>query len=358
MNWSRAMREQALLTAAAAAATIVLVGVWHARRRRRKRDGSERVAEVSTPPCAEAFYAECVRRNVPLVIRGGARAWPAMQWSPDHFEAYGHFEVTVAPLQADGPHAHLDKWLEPAELWEHEEADPEVIDAQQLLVVSASRVRMRMCEFLRLLRPDSSKTVTFYADGAGNLAHSFPFLRDDFTPPPFAAALELKRADLWIGGRSVSRMHFDNLDNVFAQVVGSKTFVLAPPDEGAALQGGRRLRKAANAYTPPGGFAREGGGVLHETVLNYLGVEPPASLPTVRVTLRPGDMLYLPFGWWHEVHGEPDASSGLCASVSHFYQPFFCRLGGRRNTRLGRMIASPRYDDEEDRSEFAEGARE
>lgn len=343
-----------LLLTTAAATAIILIGVWHARRRRRKPDEAElRVAEVSTPPSAEDFFSEFVRRNLPLVVRGGARAWRAMQWSPGYLEAFADEVVSVAPLQADGPHAHLDKWLEPSELWEHEEDDPEVVDARQLLVVSASRVRMRMRKFLRLLRPDSSKAVTFYADGAGNLSHSFPFLRDDFSPPPFAAALELKRADLWIGGRSISRMHFDNLDNLFAQVVGSKTFVLAPPEAGAALQGGRRLRKAANVYTQPGGFAREGGGVLHETVLNYLGVERPASLPTVRVTLRPGDMLYLPFGWWHEVHGEPDTHSGLCASVSHFYQPFFCRLGGKRNTRLGRMVVSPRYDDEDGRVDMS-----
>ena len=339
-----------LLLTTAAATTVVLIGVWHARRRRRKRDDSElRVAEVSTPPSAEAFFAEFVRRNVPLVVRGAARGWPAMRWSAEYFESFCDELVTVAPLQVDGPHAYWDKWLEPAAAWEHEEADPEVVDAEQLLVVSASRVKLRMRKFLKLLRPDSHVAATFYADGAGNLAHSFPFLKDDFSPPPFAAALELKRTDLWIGGRSISRMHFDNLDNVFAQVVGSKTFVLAPPDAGAALQGGRRLRKAANAYTQPDGFAREGGGVLHETVLNYLCVERPASLPTVRVTLQPGDMLYLPFGWWHEVHGEPDARSGLCASVSHFYHPFFCRLGGKRNTRLGRMVLSPRYDDEDGR---------
>ena len=78
-------------------------------------------------------------------------------------------------------------------------------------------------------------------------------------------------------------------------------------------------------------------------------MQRPPSLPATAVTLHAGDILYLPFGWWHEVHGEPDARSGLCASVSHFYQPFFCRLGGKRNTRLGRMVVSPRYDDEDGR---------
>ena len=343
------MRRDALTASAIAAAALLLL-VLRRRRRPASKDELElSVPEASTAPSAEAFFEEHVRKNVPLVIRGGARGWRAMQWSAEHLAQYGEEVISVAPLQIDGPHAYLDKWLEPAESWEHDEPDPEVVDASQLLVVSASRVKLRVRKFLQLLRPDSEVAATFYADGAGNLAHSFPFLRDDFAPPAFAARLELKRADLWVGGRSVSRMHYDNLDNLFAQVAGDKTFVLAPPAAGAAVQGGRRLRKAAQAYRHPGTFAREGGGVMHETVLNYLTTARPPSLPTVSVTLRPGDMLYLPFGWWHEVHGAPGAD-GLCASVTHFYQPYYCRLGGKRNTRLGPLMVNPRYD--------AEGAAE
>ena len=61
-----------------------------------------------------------------------------------------------------------------------------------------------------------------------------------------------------------------------------------------------------------------------------------------------GDVLYLPFGWWHEVHAEPDeARGGLCASISHFYHPFWCRLGDKRTTRLGEMLVNPRYRSDE-----------
>ena len=249
--------------------------------------------------------------------------------------------------------------------WDHtgKEPEPLVVDERQLLVVSATRVRMRLKKFFNLLRVDSKTagSATFYADGAGNMEHSFGFLREGFfSTPAFAEALELKRVDLWLGARTVSRMHFDNLDNVFAQVVGSKTFVLARPADGAACQGGKRLRKARQCYTHPGVFSREGGGVMHETVLNYLGVARPPTLPATAVTLGPGDLLYLPFGWWHEVHGHPEPiAGGLCASISHFYEPYYCRLGGKACKMLGPLMVHPRYcKDEGEEEPEPNGTRE
>jgi len=174
----------------------------------------EGVKEIDAPPSASEFFAEHVLRNRPLVVRGAASQWPAIAWSAARLsDAHGEEIVKVAPLEVSGPNAHLDKWLEPSEAWQHEEHEY-CCDAHQLLVVSALRVKMRLRTFFkRLSAPDS---VSFYADGAGNLDHSFSFLRDDFAPPPFAQQLHLKRADLWMGGKSISRMHYDNLDNVCA----------------------------------------------------------------------------------------------------------------------------------------------
>ena len=127
--------------------------------------------------------------------------------------------VKVAPLEARGPHAFCDKWLEPASAWAHTEPSAEHVRDDLLLVVAAQRLRMPLGRFTHLLRPSSSGVCAgFYADGASNLDHSFPFLRDDVaTPHPIAARLHLKRIDLWLGHRSTSRMHYDNLDNLFAQ---------------------------------------------------------------------------------------------------------------------------------------------
>jgi hypothetical protein len=66
----------------------------------------------------------------------------------------------------------------------------------------------------------------------------------------------------------------------------------------------------------------------------------------VAIDVRAGELLYLPFGWWHQVYSQPDCGAdggGLCASVSHSYTPFFCRLGGRATARLGPIGVNPAY---------------
>ena len=52
------------------------------------------------------------------------------------------------------------------------------------------------------------------------------------------------------------------------------------------------------------------------------------------------------------MHSHPDeARGGLSASVSHFYHPYFCRLGGRTTTTLGALLVNPRYSTGADEEE-------
>merc|ERR1711963_1109016 len=60
------------------------------------------------------------------------------------------------------------------------------------------------------------------------------------------------------------------------------------------------------------------------------------------MVVRPGEVLYLPFGWWHQVRAIP-AQSGLCASAAFFYEPFFCRFQPRTLPRPGPVLPNPKY---------------
>lgn len=130
--------------------------------------------------------------------------------------------------------------------------------------------------------------------------------------------------NFWLGSsRSTTSLHKDNYENVYVQVLGRKHFTLLPPVEAAcvnerAVPAGRyvpRARRSGPEREGEGG-EEEGEAELHdlrvqmarpERMVNWALWDPdlPQVRPTafsglsrpVRVTLEPGDMLYLPAMW-------------------------------------------------------------
>lgn len=93
---------------------------------------------------------------------------------------------------------------------------------------------------------------------------------------------------------------------------------------------------------------------IHEPPPEY--AERAQKLRPTLARVREGEVLYLPFGWWHQVTGFP-AAHGLCASVSSYYEPFFVRLQPKSASKPGPLLPNPKYrelctrlglDDDED----------
>lgn len=140
-------------------------------------------------------------------------------------------------------------------------------------------------------------------------------LRDEYLPLfpnaqkdiPFARIALQKSPDainLWIdNSRSVTAAHKDNFENIFVQVVGTKTFVLLPPLCHPCMN---------EKPLPPATYRRASHGFslsLDEgsNPVPFATWDPdrpdvnatplsPFARP-LRVTLGPGDMLYLPAMW-------------------------------------------------------------
>lgn len=76
--------------------------------------------------------------------------------------------------------------------------------------------------------------------------------------------MEPKAQHLWLGKESISKMHFDAVDNFFAQVVGCKRFILIEPKQTNRMVDGR-LHKAYYSYDHQNGtFERDQAtGVVH-----------------------------------------------------------------------------------------------
>lgn len=166
---------------------------------------------------------------------------------------------------------------------------------------------------------------------------SIPFARVALDRDPDAI-------NLWIGNsRSVTAMHKDNYENVYVQVRGRKHFVLLPPlchpcvneqtltpatyrrGGGGDLEleldrvesrateddGERREELAANHLIP---FATWDPDFPNVNATSYSRLAEP-----VRVTLEPGDMLYLPAMWYHKVSQScPEDGEGFVLAVNYW----------------------------------------
>jgi jumonji domain-containing protein 7 len=154
-------------------------------------------------------------------------------------------------------------------------------------------------------------------------------------PPsiPFAR-IALQRApeaiNFWLGNsHSVTALHKDPYENIYVQILGQKQFVLLPPVEAACI--GERVLNAAT-YAPSG--EEEDGELELEVKLD----EPPTTVPfatwdpdlplqrttsfshlsqPLRITLAPGDMLYLPALWYHKV-SQTCNEDGICCAINYW----------------------------------------
>jgi hypothetical protein len=123
--------------------------------------------------------------------------------------------------------------------------------------------------------------------------------------PPYVGNLELRELNrlchwpgwfekmgpprFWLGpARTVTPLHCDYDDNIFAQVWGRKRIFLAPPHHDAFL------------------YTREANPVLFGSPFDpeapdYDAFPLARQAALVEVIVEPGDMLYVPAGWYHQV---------------------------------------------------------
>ena len=120
-----------------------------------------------------------------------------------------------------------------------------------------------------------------------DLLQRFPVLRQDLRTDGLFPRGAWVWNDVWIGPKgSHTGLHRDLLDNVAVLLRGRKRFRLAPPGTIEALQA------TSTKYDRVS--------VMATASLDALRARDPA-LKVHEVDLQPGDALYTPAGWWHEV---------------------------------------------------------
>jgi hypothetical protein len=134
---------------------------------------------------------------------------------------------------------------------------------------------------------------------------ALPELAADLRMPELVESALFHAVLLWMGpARSITQLHHDFTDNLFAMVRGRKRVFLLPPEQDVhrfplPRRGGRsswHLSRAGTCVDPDA--------ELHRAIGD-------GDVAPLEVVVGPGDMLLIPAFWWHEVHSIDDPSISL-----------------------------------------------
>lgn len=139
-----------------------------------------------------------------------------------------------------------------------------------------------------------------------------------------------------------THLHNDPDDNFYVLIRGVKHFRVWPPSDALSLHTvtpPSHVRKDGRVEWAPREKNFKGYRFSHYPGLDHdspgygaklgqrwdaddakMGLEAPSSA-ALNVTLMPGDLMYLPRGWFHEVDTTCDADGSISAAVNHWFRP-------------------------------------
>ena len=158
---------------------------------------------------------------------------------------------------------------------------------------------------MRLKRSEDQRSFQYMA--STSLSYCFPDIAKSHILPfklPFeiddtlgnAASTPLISA--WLGSQSVAATHFDVPDNLACNVIGQRTFTLFPPEQ------------ISNLYIGPMHLTPAGQQVSLVDLSQPNFAQFPKFSEAIKhgfqVKLAPGDALFIPSMWWHNVEAHDD----------------------------------------------------
>lgn len=122
----------------------------------------------------------------------------------------------------------------------------------------------------------------------------FPELFPDIKIPAVVDAERLLEVNLWVGySGAVSNLHFDPLDNCLCVIRGRKHLRLYAPDQSHFMHTPSPLRVDNPLHSPVDALRPD-----HARHPRFCRARYHSC------TLEPGEMLYMPAGYWHHVRSE------------------------------------------------------
>jgi len=248
------------------------------------------IERIPTPP-AEVFYGHYYQPNRPVVLADFAAQWPALDaWRFESLrETLGHHEVSITRGRAADPKCDLHV----AKLTTHTSL---AVYLTELIELGDTRTN----DLYMIANNRNTENPGRLAD----LLESIVVPDGYFSPKKFRGS-----TSWWIGpAGTLTPMHHDTSNIVFTQVVGRKSITLVSAMHTELLDHARD------------GFYSD----LRPDLLEEAGI------PHYVVELEPGEALFIPVGWWHEVEAlEPSVNLSFLnfAQPNHFewYRPVRAR---------------------------------
>ena len=240
---------------------------------------TEQVTRISKPGASEfqEIIQPCLR---PVLIEGGVRGWPALErWNSEYLKKAAGSQTVNCMVIPDGvPDGYfsLGRWKSSPTL--------ERRYGQVTVADFIDRVWMtdRPRSYLRSHNPDL-----------------FDALAEDIPTPTFLDATKVITQSIWMGAsNTVATPHYDPLNIVHALVTGRKRFLLFDRADLWRLY----PHGVLSGYFPHTSRIRD---VDHVDTRHFPRFRKATAYECV---LAPGDALFIPIGWWHQVNTlEPSA---------------------------------------------------
>ena len=214
---------------------------------------------------SEEFLTEFYSTNRPVIITDMMDRWPAMQkWNLDYFrQHFGDREVEVQ-FGRDA-------------------------DANYELNSIAHKRPMKFGDYVNLVGT-SGRTNDFYMTANNDSLNRDALIElwDDVLPmPEYLHSTPENRGFFWFGpAGTITPFHHDLTNNFMAQVIGRKRLLLIPSCELANMYNQR------HCFTPIDG--RD---------IDVKRFPAAANAQVLECVLEPGEILFLPVGYWHFVEG-------------------------------------------------------
>ncbi|CAO3659635.1 unnamed protein product [Umbelopsis ramanniana] len=295
-------------------------------------------------PSPLQMYRECISPGRPAVITGAIDHWYARKgWTNEYLrDKIGDHMVTVAST--------------PNGLADAVTLDP--VSGKEYFATPYEK-KMPFNDFLNIMLGEESEYPHYASLQNSSLTTEYKDLVEDVDPdiPWFTEAIgrEPDAINFWFGdSRSKTCLHKDPYENCYAVVRGTKTFVLLPPIEYYCVHESS-FPCATYVLDPNGKLKLEPLSGTMKTPCSPVDPSDPdlerfprfQYAKPITVTVREGEMLYLPAFWMHQV--TQDGAEGVIA-VNYWYDLDYQSILYPTVSHLRRLVTNV-LDDQEDLGE-------